>query len=728
MSLNGYIYTTTEINSDGAELMHNGTKKMGLGLTNDVSRRFKEHHLRGSKASVGVKFEDTYDCDEVNLDCYIVEDRVHATLENFGYEHIKRSSFYEEGNEKIVSTTEVFAGFSKVDRPGIVSKGEQLSSDLIRRIISNITNVDLFKKNLTLLPHQVVARDFILHKFLTYDSVLLNHKPRSGKSFIAYDYMIEQRPQNVLLLTQFPILNGQWENEFQGLRNHNYNIVNVRKLNGKKVILDLEKPNFVMTSLQDAKGEDKNLSDQEILDGLKKNKFSELQKIVWDLIIFDEIHKGKETPKTDELLNGLKYKKFLGLSATPTKNLLRGTFTLDNTHRYTLAEENDYCIKYPGKYKMPKINHCLFNIDENVKKTMEYFNTEEGFSFGKFSAVDEKNNKLMYYNDHISLFNWFFCKGQFNRQSDRRTIIDKCESILLFVDNNSCQKYIADILKDLVGDVYDVYFTNSEINSSSTLLRKIKNEFIPKNGKKVIIIANKQLTTGITLKYCDMVVFMNDWKSIDDYIQASYRCQSPLDGKDVCYAIDLNPGRAYNILHSYIESNSSFTKYDINTEIKKYLDCAPIFETFGTELKKIDFEEFKKRVVDESGINNNFFPKSIFGDESDIMKAKEEIMKLGELESGVMPTERKKLDDSQPDAGKKEQKKKKEEREKEIRQTDEYQQEFEKLMKNLDYLRERIPLLSLSTEFSQDNLDSIFEELDNNKDKREQFMKDLLIN
>ena len=481
-----------------------------------------------------------------------------------------------------------------------------------------------------------------------------------------------------------------------------------------------------MISLQDAKGDDKILSDEEIFDGLKKAKFSEVQKEIWDLIIFDEIHKGKETPKTDKLLSGLNYVKLLGLSATPTKNLLRGTFTLDNTHRYTLAEEKEYGIKYPQIYKNPKINHCLFNISDDVKKTMEYYKSEEGFTFSKFSSV--KDGKLVYRNDHIALFSWFFCKGRYNRQSSPSfDIVNRCESILLFVENNACQEHIADVLKDLVGDVYDIYYTNSDINSSTALLKKIRTEFIPKNGKKVIIIANKQLTTGITLKYCDMVVFMNDWKSIDDYIQASYRCQSPLDGKDVCYTIDLNPGRAYNILHSYIESNSSFTKYDINDEIKKYLDCVPIYETFGEELKKIDFEEFKKRVVDESGIDNKFFPKSIYCDEIEIAKMKEQILKLGELESAIAPTERKKLDDTQPDGGKKLKPSKKEAREKEIRQSDDYQKEFDKIMNNLDYLRERLPLLSLVTEFKYDNLDSIFEELSNDNDKMKSFINDLLI-
>ena len=64
MNKNGYCYLTIEKNSDGEELKHNGFKKMGFGRTNDIIRRLKEHHLRGSKASVGVEFVETFDCDE----------------------------------------------------------------------------------------------------------------------------------------------------------------------------------------------------------------------------------------------------------------------------------------------------------------------------------------------------------------------------------------------------------------------------------------------------------------------------------------------------------------------------------------------------------------------------------------------------------------------------------------------------------------------------------------
>ena len=245
---------------------------------------------------------------------------------------------------------------------------------------------------MVLLPHQEKTWVFIKSRFAAgVKEILLNHKPRSGKSFICYYYLINEKPQNVLLLTQYPILNGQWKAEFENLRGHNYNIIISRDVD--KIVLSKTQPNFVMISLQDAKGEDINkITDSELIEGLKKQKFSELNRLVkkWDLIIFDEVHKGKETFKTDKLLAGLKYDKLIGLTATATKNLLRGSFLIENIDRYTLVEENDYKIKYKDLYKNPKINHLLFNVDENLKKELEFFKKEEGFTFNKFLEVNNE--------------------------------------------------------------------------------------------------------------------------------------------------------------------------------------------------------------------------------------------------------------------------------------------------------------------------------------------------
>ena len=318
MNKNGYIYITVEINSDGTEITHNGLKKLGIGKTNNLDRRLREHN-GGSKNTNTVKFIKTYDCDELNISDTKLEKFIHTELYHLGYTKIKNEVFTGKSLKTIKGIT------TKGEEKTIVNKGEELSIDLITTLASNHTNVDLFKDNLILYPHQNEAINFIDKVFKDgKNSVLLAFKPRSGKSFITYRYMINEKPKNVIIFTNYPALNHQWKSEFERLRGHDYNIIISREVNGE-IRLHETRPNLVMISLQDAKGGDN--SDEVISEGLKKQKFNKLTNIDWDLVIFDEIHKGKETKKTDKLLNGLKYKKLIGLSATPTKNLLRGTFT-----------------------------------------------------------------------------------------------------------------------------------------------------------------------------------------------------------------------------------------------------------------------------------------------------------------------------------------------------------------------------------------------------------------
>jgi superfamily II DNA or RNA helicase len=710
MKNNGFIYLTDEKN-DGISLTYNGLPKIGVGRTNDLNRRKKEHNT-GSKNTTTVDFIYTLNCDELNMSDKYVEDTIHHNLKYLGFFIVYRLLETEDKSGK-KSKTEVFSGTSKKTIEGIISEGDSISVDLIKLLIKNITNVDIFKHSLDLLPHQKNALDFIKYRYsIGVKEVLLAHKPRSGKTFTTYGYLISEQPKNVLLLTQYPALNKQWSDDLLNLRGHDYNIVFGDDINISKI-----RNNFVMISLQDAKGDD--ITDDEIVNGLKKQKFNELKNIKWDLIIFDEIHKGKETIKTDKLLNGLQYDRLLGLSATPTKNIIRGSFTDENVHRYTLKDEDDNKKLYPNLYKNPKISYNLFNIDEQTKKEIKFFDQEDGFTFHKFSRVED--GKLVHYNDHITLFRYIFGKGSFIKSSPSFKLVNKCNSILIFVDNNECQPILKDLLTNIVGETYDIHYTNSDVNDSNSLVRKIKDEYIPKDGKKSIIIANKQLTTGLTLEKCDMVIFMNDWKSVDEYIQASYRCQSPSYGKDMCYVLDFNPGRAFNILYEYIERNCNNRDRDINKLILEYLSCTPIFESFGNELKKVDFEYFKNKVSELSGVNKNFFPKTVINDLDNIIKESELISLLGELKNKENHISIK-LDNDGIDLGKNI---KNEKNNKQIK--DNIDTDLIRLLNNVDFLRQRMMVLCLTTEFKYDTIESIFEKLDSDENLRNEFLNNLMV-
>lgn len=707
MNKYGYIYITEQMNGEEV-LLHNGLPMIGVGRTNDVERRMNEHNS-GSKNTVTVEEKHRFDCDELNLEDKSVEKRTHKILLSLGYRVVTRNK----------SRTEVFSGNSKKTVEGIVNKGDVITLDLIKRIIKNITNVDVFKSELTLHPHQYEAYNFIKQKWDDGETnVLLSHKPRSGKTFITYNYLINDKPKNVLLLTQYPSLNKQWEKDFKYLRGHEYNIIISGDVD--KVVLDDNRENFVMISLQDAKGSD--MTDCEVVDGLKKQKFNHLKKVKWDLIVFDEIHKGKETIKTDKLLNSLKYCKLLGLSATPTKNILRGTFKKENIHRYDLKDEQLLNKTIPEIYNNPKISYHLFDVGNQIVSDMEYFTKEEGFTFNKFSKVED--GRLVYHNDHIKLFNYIFGIGR-NKKRKIRRLIDKSNCILMYIDNNQCQPIIRDLLDKIVGDIYDVHFTNSDVNNSNTLIDKIEKEYQPKNGKKSIIIANKQLTTGLTLKYCDMVIFLNDWKSMDEYIQASYRCQSSDEGKNECYVLDFNPGRCFNILHKYMETISTFKGSDISVEIKEYLECLPIFEYMGGDVKEVDFESFKNRLSDYSGIDDKFFPNSLLMSEEDIKKEIGNIMLLNGLKGDVSHSSIELDGDNGIEPGKNVVNNPTKTNNKEVKE--EKDTIFTDMIGTINYLKDSLPILCLTNRFEHDSIESIFNMIDNDDELKRELIDNLML-
>lgn len=235
----------------------------------------------------------------------------------------------------------------------------------VKSAIAYILGPDAHKKELKLYPdqeHDYKKLKNLIGKGVT--DILLNRKPRSGKTFIMYQYLIDYKPKNVLLFTNYPVLNKQWIEGANKIKGIDYDFINMSTdgIPSKKVLYD-EKPNFVICSFQDSKQE-----------GIfTKAKFKELLKLKWDAIIIDEVHCGKETDKTDKLLQKLEYDLLIGLSATPTRNLIRGSFLPENTITYGVIEENYYKKKHPHIYHLPNISFFLYHTPEDIKKEMKYF-------------------------------------------------------------------------------------------------------------------------------------------------------------------------------------------------------------------------------------------------------------------------------------------------------------------------------------------------------------------
>lgn len=564
-----YVYTTPTYKSKSW---------FKIGMTNQGSGSIRISQQDGT--SNPERLEKQYEMDisgETELSAYEVEQKIHR--------------FYERLGKRVRDNREWFEVEGGVEE--------------IKRVIESILdNSDLHKSEIKLKPHQIESNTKINECFNSDDKrCLLAHKPRSGKTFTTIYNIKENNYKNVVILTSYPILNFQWEEVILGFKGFsNTEIIIGSGLS--KIELNPDKNSIVLLSLQDVKG------GEEVFE---KEKFDLIKDIEFDLLVIDEVHYGVETEKTQDFLNKIKYTRMLGLSATPTRNLLCGRFSKEQIHNYTLVEEVKLKKQYPDLYPYADINFLIWNLSGSEKSELKYFSDEEQFKFDKFFRIE--GDEFYYKSDIIYLFkklsgDRYICRRDklgttypFKNNGEFSVV----KSILLFVPNISIQYKLKELLDELESyDDFNVHITNSNEYSSNQLIKRIRREF--KSGdKRSIILAVDQLTTGITLDDCDMVVLMNDWRSVDKYVQASFRCQSPRDGKENCWVLDFNAARSFELMWEYQNIISKNNGKSLTENISEWIECVNIFNRVEGEFKRVDFDgfntEYNKAVLERPRFN-----------------------------------------------------------------------------------------------------------------------------
>jgi len=650
-----------------------------IGMTNQESGSVRISQQDGT--SNPEKLEKQYEMDisgETELTAYEVEQKIHQ--------------YYTRLGKRVRDNREWFEVDGGIDE--------------IKRVIESILdNSDLHKSEIKLKPHQIEANIKINECFNSDDKrCLLAHKPRSGKTFTTIYNIKENNYKNVVILTSYPILNYQWEEVITGFKGFsNTEIIIGSGLD--KIDLNPDKNSIVLLSLQDVKG------GEEVFE---KEKFDLIKDIEFDLLVIDEVHYGVETEKTQDFLNKIKYTRMLGLSATPTRNLLCGRFSKDQIHNYTLVEEVKLKKQYPDLYPYADINFLIWNLSSSEKSELKYFSDEEQFKFDKFFRIE--GDEFYYKSDIIYLFKKLSGDRDICRRDKLGTAypfknngeFSPVKSILLFVPNITIQYKLKSLLEELESyDDFNIHITNSNEYSSNQLIKRIRREF--KSGdKRSLILAVDQLTTGITLDDCDMVVLMNDWRSVDKYVQASFRCQSPRDGKENCWVLDFNAARSFELMWEYQNIISKNNSKGISENIKEWVECVNIFNRIEGEFKRVDFDgfnnEYNKAVLERPRFN---YQSVILQDRLSDVEIGKALQAIG-IKGGSSSSEED-LNNDGIDKGKSKKGKdtggsgKSKEKSGEISQV--------KLMEIAKALVDKTMLLSIFTYFKYDNVDDCFKAL-----------------
>jgi superfamily II DNA or RNA helicase len=663
-----YVYTTDTYKSK------NWYK---IGMTNQESGSVRISQQDGT--SNPEKLQKEYEIDisgETELSAYEVEQKIHR--------------FYDKIGKRVRDNREWF----EVDG-GIYE---------IKKVIESILdNSDLHKSEIKLKPHQVEANIKINECFNSDDKrCLLAHKPRSGKTFTTIYNIKENNYKNVVILTSYPILNYQWEEVITGFKGFS----NTEVIIGSglsKIELNPDKNSIVLLSLQDVKG------GEEVFE---KEKFDLIKDIEFDLLVIDEVHYGVETEKTQDFLNKIKYTRMLGLSATPTRNLLCGRFSKEQIHNYTLVEEVQLKKQYPELYPYANINFLIWNLSNSEKSELKYFSDEEQFKFDKFFRIE--GDEFYYKSDIIYFFKKLISDKDICRRDKLGTQypfknngeFSVVKSILLFVPGIDVQYKLKSLLEELESyDDFNIHITNSGEYSSKKLITKIKRDF--KSGdKRSLILAVDQLTTGITLDDCDMVSLMNDWRSVDKYVQTSFRCQSPREGKNNCWVLDFNAARSFELIWEYQNIISKNNGKSLTENISEWVECVNIFNRVEGEMIRVDFDgfnnEYNKAVLERPRFN---YQSVILQDKLGHDNISKALMSIG-IKGGSSSSDED-LNDDGIDKGKSKKTEsnsgKKSEKKDEISQA--------KLMEIAKALVDKTMLLSIFTYFKWDNVDDCFKAL-----------------
>lgn len=453
--------------------------------------------------------------------------------------------------------------------------------DRIRQAIENLSEERIIlSKGLQLLPHQ--DKDFqwlVNNSFFNlssgFDKVLFWWKCGAGKTFISlkiverfvnlYKSLAGEMPV-ILWASAYPVLSRQIANDFREQFVGCETYVSNEWTNDNPIPwLDRSKLNVVFISIQDIDGGHGTLN---------KGKFVNLPND-WDLLFLDEIHQAVMTPRTQKILQEISYKKLVGLSATPAKNILAGMFEEHQIRRYSLIDEKLYKKKHPEQYKQfPDIKWLIWRLFEEERQNLKQYPAEEQFTFLKFFTL--LDGEFVYKDDVIYLIKRLIgIESNGEKLAARYPLKGKGEfnfvqSVLWFLPRVECLEPFQKLLQNIpeIDDRWNVYFTSSDENTSDNLFDKINQEWKPgrgcNRGKNTIILAVEQLTTGVTIPYLDMVILCNDKKSIDWYEQVSYRPQRPdlSRNKTKCFVLDLNPARSILMLgrmYDVEKRNSSIT-------------------------------------------------------------------------------------------------------------------------------------------------------------------------
>ena len=436
---------------------------------------------------------------------------------------------------------------------------------------------------------------------------LWNAKPRFGKTITAYEFAKKIEARKVLIITQRTAISDSWFNDYnkflkgrqtgyifgsfkENVKEDNENTKS--KAHSKKEIREALKDNedqkiIFYISFSDIKGKDES-------GNFKKNN-AWIFEIDWDLLIIDETHEGSLTDKAKKVYEGLNYGFLLHLSGTPFKRIEMGGYSEKNSYSWSYTDEQyekenwDYSRGKNPYEEMPRLNIYAYQLSLALRRVA--ISDEKSFDFREFFKITSNKNLgdsfvhdaeidlfldnlcLATNKDNLEGYQTFPFGNEELRDSLRHTfwLLPKDRRIVRLLGEKLKKHHFFKDYKIIVATGSD---DKEAPQDSMKALRELRKKIGEEPHKtKTITLSLGMLTTGVTVKEWTAVLMLNDAKSAEQYIQASFRAQTPwkyqlLNGeiykgkdqkneevktytKENAYVFDFSPDRVLEIIPEY---------------------------------------------------------------------------------------------------------------------------------------------------------------------------------
>lgn len=320
-------------------------------------------------------------------------------------------------------------------------------------------------------------------------------------------------------------------------------------------------------------------------------------------LIFDEAHFGEQTDRTQEIINQINPTRKLYLTATPYTCSLVKQFSKENQFNYSIQDEFEDYFKDPENF-VKENKYIPVSVKLSILQSNELYESTKGIEVWTKAAWQEFKSELDSKN-----YKTFIYFVQNKKQADevKKSFekFDELKGHIYQLSGTENEKGSEEFDEESTRRYYEDVKTATERCYEA----KQKNEYF-------CIITCKRGGTGVTFKGLDCVAFYNAPNSAIDFIQKSYRCANPFEGKANATVYCFNKESALSV---YLRTNQLEASRKGKDPKDNFEDFRRFFQLEG-DFKDYDFgaliqelgKSFSWRLFDVSGIDLSLFDESGF--------------------------------------------------------------------------------------------------------------------